>query len=331
MASRAISSAAIVCGVLCFVAGVASADPAEPQVALPSPTVVPPADRASLRGRIAYSTQGGDIWVMNANGSGKRRITRSGRGIDFDPSLSPNGRYVVFRTSRGRYLPDTKRIGLEGIFVVDTQTRREHPIHPPQGALFPDWSPDGKLIAFSTTRRAGGETIHVAKPSGRGFRDLTTGSFQGAQEAAAWSPDGRRIAYDGHSGDGNWAVWVMNRDGSGRQQLTHPTLIEPAGSRADYTGAWSPDGKQLVYSSAQIGDNELYVMNADGSDVRRLTEWPGGDGAVAWLRSGQIVFSHFTGNEPLPHWYMVDPDGSNLRALPWLYGAGDPLDWVQPR
>jgi Tol biopolymer transport system component len=330
MAPRAISSAVIFCGLLCVVAGIARTGAAEPRLALPSPAVVPPADRASLRGRIAYSTGEGDIWVVNADGTGKRRITRSGRGIDFDPSLSPKGRYVVFRTSRGRYLPDTKRMGPEGIFVVDTRTRREHPIHPPRGGLFPDWSPDAKLIAFSTTRSAGGETIHIVRPSGRGLRDLTTGSFQCAQEGAAWSPDGRRIAYDGHSGDGNWAVWVMNRDGTARAQLTNPTLVEPAGSGGDYMGAWSPDGKQIVYSSGQFSGRELYVMDADGSDVRRLTDWPGGDGAVAWLRSGQIVFSHFSGDEPLPHWYLVDADGTNLRSLPWLYGAGDPLDWVQP-
>jgi len=67
---------------------------------------IPPAHRGALRGRVAYSTRDGDIWVMNANGSGRRRVTRSGPGFDFDPSLSPNGRSIVFRTSRGRYIRD---------------------------------------------------------------------------------------------------------------------------------------------------------------------------------------------------------------------------------
>jgi Tol biopolymer transport system component len=292
---------------------------------------VPAADRTALRGIVAYSTRSGDIWVMKANGTQKRRLTRSGRGFDFDPSLSPNGKSVVFRTSRGKYLPDIHSVGLEGIFVVNVRDRREHPIHPPRGGLFPAWSPDGHVIAFSTVRRRGGETIHLVSPSGRRLRDLTSPSFQGAQEGLAWSPNGRRIAYDGHDGDGNWAIWTMNRDGSDKRQLTHPTLIEPAGSGGDHIGAWSPDGKQLVYSSFQSGDFDLYIMNADGSDVRQLTDWPRGDGAAAWLRSGQIAFSHFNGDEPLPHWYMVDRDGTNLRSLPWFFGAGDPLDWVQPR
>ena len=57
----------------------------------PKTPAIPPAAVSSLHGRIAYSTRGGDIWVMNATGSGRRRVTRSGRGTDFDPDSSPGG------------------------------------------------------------------------------------------------------------------------------------------------------------------------------------------------------------------------------------------------
>jgi Tol biopolymer transport system component len=123
----------------------------------------------------------------------------------------------------------------------------------------------------------------------------------------------------------------MNRDGTDRRQLTFPTLVEPRGSGGDQIAAWSPDGTRLLYSSNQGEGFELWVINSDGSGAYRLTDWRGGDSAVAWLRSGEIVFAHFTGNEPLPKWYIVRPDGSGLRSLPWFSGAGDPLDWVQPR
>ena len=293
---------------------------------------IPAADRTALSGIVAYSTRDGDVWVMNANGTGRRRITRSGPGFDFDPSLSPNGRSIVFRTSRGKYLRDPGGIGAEGIFVVNVRTRREHPVHPPRGGLFPSWSPDGTAIAFSTLQRdLDGESIHLVTPAGKQLRDLAEPSFSAVQEGLAWSPDSRRIAYSGHSGNGNWALWVMNRDGSGRRQLTFPTLVEPRGSGGDQIAAWSPDGTRLLYSSNQGQGNELWVINSDGSGAYRLTDWPGGDSAGTWLQSGEIVFAHFTGDEPLPKWYIVRPDGTRLRSLPWFAGAGDPLDWVQPR
>jgi hypothetical protein len=73
------------------------------------------------------------------------------------------------------------------------------------------------------------------------------------------------------------------------------------------------------------------VINSDGSGVQRVTHWPGADGPSAWLPSGEIVFSHFRNDEPLPRWYLIRPDGTGLRLLPWLNGAGDPLDWLQRR
>jgi Tol biopolymer transport system component len=288
-------------------------------------TQIPPAPRSSLHGRIAYSTRGGDIWVMNANGSGRRRVTRSGRGIDFDPDLAPNGQRIVFRTSRGRYAPDTHGIGLEGIFIVDVRTRRERQIQPRTGGLFPAWSPDGRKIAFSGLPRSGGrvDTIHLMNPDGSHVVDLGPPG-----ECATWSPDNSKLMYCSHPGDGNWAVWVMDAGGSNRRQLTDPTLIEPAGAHGDYPGAWSPDGARIVYSSDVDGDRELFLMNADGSSRHRLTHLRGADGAQAWLPDGRIVFAHFRGDEPLPHWYLIRPDGSGLRSLPHLYGAGEPIDWL---
>jgi len=287
---------------------------------------VAPADRSALGGRVAYSTRAGDIWVMNADGSGRRRVTRSGSGHDFDPSWSPTGRAIVFRTSRGRYRPDPSGSGAEGIFVVDVKSRRERQIQPRTGGLFPAWGPDGELIAFSGLTRRPGDTIHVMTPKGRHVRDLG-GGFAGGQEHATWSPDGRRIAFSQHDGDGNWALWVMNRDGGGKRQLTHPRPVVPSGTGGDHAGAWSPDGRRIVYSGGQGAGRDLYVIGAAGSGRYRLTDWPGADGAVAWLPSGAIVFAHFDGDEPLPEWYVVNPDGTNLRSLPWLSGAGDPIDW----
>ena len=83
----------------------------------------------------------GDLWVMNADGSGRRQVTHSGDGSDFDPSWSPDGSRIVFRTSRGSHLPDPAGIGLDGIYVANADDSGEQPVQPRTGGLFPDWSP----------------------------------------------------------------------------------------------------------------------------------------------------------------------------------------------
>jgi dipeptidyl aminopeptidase/acylaminoacyl peptidase len=141
---------------------------ASPPRAVPSP---PPA--AGVRGLIAYSTPAGDIWVMDADGSNRRQVTRTrDPAFDFDPSLSPDGRRVVFRTSRGRYTPDPNGTGVQGIFVVDLDGSHERQIQPPRGGLFPDWSPDGRRIAFSTLRANGTETMRGRAACPGRLRDL---------------------------------------------------------------------------------------------------------------------------------------------------------------
>jgi Tol biopolymer transport system component len=299
-------------------AGGPSARPSSPSPATRGPSSSGPPAATDLHGLIAYSAQGGDIWVMNADGSNRRRVTHAG-GHDFDPSLSPDGKRIVFRTSRGHYQRDPTGTGLEGIFVVDVDGSNEHEIQPPNGGLFPDWSPDGKRIALSTLRADQTETIVTMDPDGTHVHD--TGVSGG--ECSEWSPDGTKIAYCHHPSAGLFDVWVMNTDGSHRRQLT-----DAIGN--DYPGAWSPDGKRIAFGSQREGSFDVFVMNADGSHQTRLSTGPDHESPEAWLPDGRIVYSSFHGDEPLPTWYVMDADGTNVRSLPQLAGAGDPIDWLSP-
>ena len=281
-------------------------------------SAAPPA--RNLRGLIAYSTQAGDIWVMHADGSNRRQVTKPrDPAYDFDPSLSPDGRRVVFRTSRGRYVPDPNGTGVQGIFVIDLNGSHERQIQPPRGGLFPDWSPDGRRIAFSTLRANGTETIVTTDPDGTHVHD--TGVVGG--ECSEWSPDGSRLAYCHHPGNGDFDVWVMDANGSHQRQLTR--------SRGrDYPGAWSPDGKRLAFSSQRSGNFDVFVMNADGSGQHQLTHAADQEGPVTWLPDGRIVYASSHGDQPLPTWYLINPDGTDIHSLPQLQGAGDPIDWLAP-
>ncbi len=192
-----------------------------------------------------------EIYVVNADGSGQRRLTR---GVT--PAWSPDGRKIAF--VRGR-------AGNSEIFVMNADgsaTRRL--TRQPAGGHGPAWSPDGRKILFQSGRD-GNLEVYVMNADGSAQRNLT--QEQGDDFGGAWSPDGRKISFATRR-DGNWEVYVVNPDGSGKQNLTrNPGNERPRG----WGAAWSPDGRKIAFASDRNGTSEVYVMNADGSGQRRLT------------------------------------------------------------
>jgi Tol biopolymer transport system component len=105
-------------------------------------------------------------------------------------------------------------------------------------------------------------------------------------------------------------LYVMNADGTGLRQIT----TTPG---AEFDGAWSPDGTQIVYRDSRRGinqDDEIYVIGADGSGARNLSMHPGNDWGPDWSSDGAwIAFNSDRGGR-LGGW-LVRPDGSDLRRI----------------
>jgi Tol biopolymer transport system component len=109
---------------------------------------------------------------------------------------------------------------------------------------------------------------------------------------AKWSPDGSQIAFNSHndpSSGGEANLYTMRPDGSGLVQITHYT----DGKLNAYLGGWSPDGKHLVFhlrgpDPNAPGVNQLFVVDADGSNARQLTHLPHGanPGYASWSPAG---------------------------------------------
>jgi Tol biopolymer transport system component len=184
----------------------------------------------------------------------------------------------------------------------------------------PDWSPDGRLIAF-VSNRGGSDGIYAMNGDGSGLRQIGPGT------EPAWSPDGRRLAFV--QGD---AIWVMNADGSGRRRLTDPASdirTSPGGERfpgqRDGTPFWSPDGARIAFNRLYGGyDRRLYSIPASGGAPTRIrdlsNEWfddwsPDGTRLVGtWASVSQGGFM----SQSLQ---VITADGRDRVLLPGLSGA----------
>lgn len=174
-------------------------------------------------------------------------------------------------------------------------------------------------IAFES-ERDGDLGIYVVNPDGSDLQILTPGA--GGWEPT-WSPDRSKILFASNLHGGGQAdeeVYVMDADGSNVRRLTNT----PGDSTSSWSADWSPDGEQIVFSSNRDGSGlgwdgeELYVMAADGSNVRRLTRRLGFDSSPAWSPDGtKVAFMRSAPGEQegRSDIYVIQPDGTNLQRL----------------
>ena len=210
-------------------------------------------------GRVAFtSDEGGnvDIYVMDADGSGRTRLT-STNGRDESPSWKSDGTAIAYSADGS---------GDREIFVMNADGSGQVNLSNTPGAdEVPAFSPDGTTIVFTSFRDGNGE-IYVMNADGTNPVRLTNnGSLD---HWPVWSPDGSKIAFTSQR-DGDREVYVMNSDGSGQTNLTN----NAAGS--DQLPAWSEDGTKIIYQSFGGTTSDIFVMNADGTGQTNLTNSAG--------------------------------------------------------
>ena len=188
--------------------------------------------------------------VMNADGSGKRRLVANG-------SWSPDGRRIVYGSNQD---------GNGDIYVMnaDGSGQRLLVARPSTEEWSPEWSPNGRTIAFVTSRD-GNHEIYAMNADGTAQRNLTRHPLRDVDLGTRlfWSPDGSRIAFATNR-HRDVEVYVMSADGSGQRRVTRsPGFDEPL--------AWSPDGRRLVVRHEGLSPRWAFlVMNADGTNVRQV-------------------------------------------------------------
>ncbi len=131
-------------------------------------------------------------------------------------------------------------------------------------------------------------------------------TFASGFAAAAWSPDGRKLAVS-PEGIYNSSIYLISTEDDGAS----PILLA-AEARSP---AWSPDGKQIafIHVSGDDGYDQVFVMNADGTNPRALTEAIGGLYRPSWSPDGKrIAFTRHAGSGDA---YVVNADGTGLRPI----------------
>jgi TolB protein len=240
---------------------------------------------------------------------------------------------VVFR----RYLDEARTTG--SLFISNPDGSKVRQVtHPAKGVIDqePDWSPDGRKIAFE--RRipcpAGGpkngldnfcDVVYTMNRNGKGLRPLVPCDFADhchLVDTPAWSPDGSKIAFAYGVSDPRYtdsfnfdeAIWIANANGKGAHQITQ---LKP-GSSWDFGPQWSPDGRRLVFVRADLKQQKdaVFTVDVDGPGAMQLTPWElnGGDGPD-WSPDGKWILFRAQPSDGSSNVYRVHPDGSGLTNL----------------
>jgi dipeptidyl aminopeptidase/acylaminoacyl peptidase len=145
----------------------------------------------------------------------------------------------------------------------------------------PQFSPDGRRVAFSSTRISRSPQIWVCDADGEGCAQVT--SFKEACGTPRWSPDSRRLAFD--SGEaGQPEIFVVDVDTAAwRQATSHPAV--------DVVPSWSHDGASIYFSSDRTGIFQVWRMPAEGGDAVPVTT--SGGFAAFETTDGQLYFSRY--------------------------------------
>lgn len=253
------------------------------------------------------------LYDVAAGPTGKPVLLNAPRGRARNPSFAPDGSFFV---------SESDEQGFSDLVLMGPQQPPRRLTSDPKGSFEPRVSPDGRRIAFVSSRD-GNPEIYVMDVDGTAAQARRLTEHPREDGAPLWSPDGTHIAFLSHREKRRVRAYLMRADGSqvrplsgatdtgderelawrpdgsaialvGRKSATDTQIyVAPVATAGDARAltsgakrsdqpAWSPDGKHLVYVSEHRGEADLYLMRADGSGQTQLTNAVGADWLPRW-------------------------------------------------
>jgi len=239
------------------------------------------------KGKLAlplYNPQAGrfDLFVVYPEGLRWVKLLEGASQPAFDLS----GTLLAFRNEEGLGLLNLA----EGSSRVLTST----------SGLHPTWSPDGSQLAFAVKDEEQWRIYVISLNDPDQAREVASGW------SPAWGPQGV-FAYTGCDDQGqNCGIYLMG------EGMAHPMRL--TADPHDIGLAWSPDGREIAYMSDHDGNWEVYVVTAEGGQVRRLTFDPANDGLPTWSPDGRLL-AFVSDRDGTWGVYLMNPDGSEQRKI----------------
>lgn len=255
---------------------------------------------------VSTSTGHKEVYISDYDGYNVEQVTFD-ESIALFPRWSPLGDKIVYYSYKD---------GDPMLYVTNHTSKRVRTLLERKGLYSgASWAPDGKSLAFTLSQEGNSNifTIDLTRET----VDRVT-SRGGINTSATFSPDGKKIAY------------VSNRSGS--PQIYTRVLKSGREERLTFQGNYnqSPSWSSLdriAFSSYEQGRNNIYTMDPDGRNLRKLTEDQGDSEEPCWSPDGRyIVFSSNRTGEY--HLYIMNANGQNQRRITFLKGAQTSPSWV---